>query len=447
MPISSRADLIGAAVRPGAATAARGALIFALALLLLTGVSARADVPEEAEADFVRGVAAASLGDYVAASEHFQHANAAASGSPTIHFNLGLAQAQIAGRELSATCWLGAYLAAEPFSRLRPSIETVLDGLQAEHRRNVVAMIELYEKLAEVRPKAAQEHRDDAYTDAARFWLRAGEVERAKAALARVTTPTSRAVKIGEQITSGATPRAYRDNRYDELFKTPYETHSQWQLVWRWAMQASEAEQRHNAERAKAWADACRGVTESKPMLWDTMVYVRQVGQGATAAEVAGAWNVVNTLEDAIDEIITVGDVEAYHLQKVRMLGVVPWISISAMAAVLAIFAAALVFILFDVIFRRARSFAMPVTLQGFFFALVGAPLAVAGSLYLPISIADAIINEWPVTIGDWIGFVFGVGMGLLFMFLCVTGAILSLAAILVKLSGRALPPTKATAS
>ena len=129
-------------------------LVFAAALLLLVPVAARADVPDVAQEDFARGVAAASLGDYVAASEHFRRANAAAGGSPTIHFNLGLAQAQIAGRELSAVCWLSAYLAAEPYSRLRPSIEATLDGLEEQHRLNLAALIGLYERLGEARPKA-----------------------------------------------------------------------------------------------------------------------------------------------------------------------------------------------------------------------------------------------------------------------------------------------------
>jgi len=401
---------------------------------------ARAEVPDAAQVEFARGVEAAAAGDYAGAAASFAEAERIAPESSTIHFNLGLAQAQISGRELSAICWLGAFLAREPYSPLRPSIEMTIDALDAQHRQNVASLVELYVDAAAERPKDTGGTMDWAHAHAAQFWLRLGEVERAKAATARITSSPDRVQKIEEYIKEGRVPGGYGHSGRS-LFETPYESDSAFDTFMRWLWQGSESASERDGERARSWASACTGPTLSQPLFFDAMSHLREIGRRGAASEVSASYDAVNTLDNVIDELITVHHSEMFQVRRLLALTAVPWTSITATGAVLAIFAAALLFIVFDVVFRGARATAMPVSASAFFYALALTPAALAACLYIAVSFR--LDQKTPEALADWIGLLIGSAFALCMFVGLLIGAIVGMTMILLKLAGRALPAAK----
>lgn len=71
-------------------------------------------VPEQAQAPFRKGLAAAGQQEWALAVKYFGEAQAAAPSAPEILFNLALAYDKLGGRELMALAWFHAYLAAAP---------------------------------------------------------------------------------------------------------------------------------------------------------------------------------------------------------------------------------------------------------------------------------------------------------------------------------------------
>jgi hypothetical protein len=85
-------------------------LSIALPLTAIAQTSAPTQPPPSMQDSIAKGMAAVKQQDWSAAIRYFGEARTAAPESPLPHYNLGLAEAQVPGRELRAICWFEAYL-------------------------------------------------------------------------------------------------------------------------------------------------------------------------------------------------------------------------------------------------------------------------------------------------------------------------------------------------
>ena len=73
-----------------------------------------APLPSAAQSALDKGLAAARQQDWLVAVRYFGQARDRAPDAPAPLYNLGLAEAQLPGRELRAVAWFDAYLALDP---------------------------------------------------------------------------------------------------------------------------------------------------------------------------------------------------------------------------------------------------------------------------------------------------------------------------------------------
>ncbi|HEY6350549.1 MAG TPA: WG repeat-containing protein [Candidatus Angelobacter sp.] len=148
-------------------------LVILLALWLLRRPSARPRsnvggtngpiLPAEAQKALERGRVAANLAQeasknrpnssqelWAVAVKEFDAARKLASLAPEPLYLLGLAEAQVPGRELRATCWLEAYLALSPRSEKADQTRAIIDNeLQAKAQRNLEHINQVLKALAD----------------------------------------------------------------------------------------------------------------------------------------------------------------------------------------------------------------------------------------------------------------------------------------------------------
>ena len=191
------------------------ALILALAMLAVwVGVSAAADeVPAPAREAFERGLAAAEQQQWGLAVRYFGEAQKAAPTTPGILFNLGLAHGK-AGQELPAIAWLQAYLArtgqpvnADAVRKEILRLEIAPEGKIARVMQQALAANAAAAAAAgKSSPKASElatigdvdaairsgVSPDDAWYKYAFFLAYTWQVEKAEAALARISDATKR---------------------------------------------------------------------------------------------------------------------------------------------------------------------------------------------------------------------------------------------------------------
>ena len=94
-------------------------------------------LPPAAQEAFDKGIIAAKIPDYLLAIQYFEEARKIAPQSHEIFFNLGLAESKIAGRELRAVCWFGAYLNANPAATNIAAVKEQLIELDVKNKSNV----------------------------------------------------------------------------------------------------------------------------------------------------------------------------------------------------------------------------------------------------------------------------------------------------------------------
>ena len=120
-----------------------------------------------------KGIVASKQQDYLLAIRYFQEARVQAPQSPEIFVNLGLAEANIPGRELRAICWFEAYLAANPGARNAAAVKEEIDALEVKNQSNLSRLIKLMEDEVGKMPAA---HRSADLSDVAILWAKAGDL-------------------------------------------------------------------------------------------------------------------------------------------------------------------------------------------------------------------------------------------------------------------------------
>jgi tetratricopeptide (TPR) repeat protein len=104
---------------------------------------AAAQLPPAAQQSIAKGLTAAKQQQWLVAIRAFEEARAAAPDSPIPLYNLGLAEAQMPGRELRAICWFEAYLALAPNADNAAAVRQEIVSLDARAADNVRKIIEL----------------------------------------------------------------------------------------------------------------------------------------------------------------------------------------------------------------------------------------------------------------------------------------------------------------
>jgi hypothetical protein len=121
-------------------------LALSLPVFAQTNTSATDQLPPAAQQSIAKGLVAAKQRQWLAAIRAFEEARAAAPGSPIPLYNLGLAEAQMPGRELRAICWFEAYLALAPNADNAAAVRQEIVSLDARAADNVRKLLELLKK-------------------------------------------------------------------------------------------------------------------------------------------------------------------------------------------------------------------------------------------------------------------------------------------------------------
>ncbi len=109
-----------------------------------------------------KGVIAARLAHYHLAIRYFLAARKADPDDVTIYYNLGLAEAQLPGRELRAMAWLGAYLSANPAAPNARAIRDEIDLLDVKSQAEISHLLQtMHTAASKLRnPQFLSDHSD-----------------------------------------------------------------------------------------------------------------------------------------------------------------------------------------------------------------------------------------------------------------------------------------------
>jgi hypothetical protein len=112
--------------------------------------SEHSPLPPEAKLALEQGTAAVNMKDWAVAVSYFNQAHRAAPSAPQPLYYLGLAEAQIPGRELRAICWLEAYLALAPQDVNAGKVRAIINSeLEVKARQNVYKVMDLLGAFAD----------------------------------------------------------------------------------------------------------------------------------------------------------------------------------------------------------------------------------------------------------------------------------------------------------
>ena len=120
-------------------------LLLVAPLFVLAQTTAPSALPPAAQEALDNGIIAAKVPDYVLAIRYFEDARKIAPDAPVIHFNLGLAESKMPGRELRAICWFSAYLAAEPNATNAGSIREQIAMLRIKSQSDLAKLLRTLE--------------------------------------------------------------------------------------------------------------------------------------------------------------------------------------------------------------------------------------------------------------------------------------------------------------
>ena len=141
----------------------------------LAQTNAPAELPPAAQEAMDRGVIAAKNQDYLLAIRFFADARKAAPTQPVLLFNLGLAESKIAGRELRAMAWFGAYLAASPDAANAGAVRTQIKELDVKNLSSLTRLLRTTEDAA----KQLVEPASYIPGSIAVLWTKSGDLESA----------------------------------------------------------------------------------------------------------------------------------------------------------------------------------------------------------------------------------------------------------------------------
>lgn len=201
----------------------RAGLLLVLCGLTLTAATAETPaLSEEADVSIQSGISAAARSDYPSALAHFERARDLAPVSPLPLYYLGLAEANIPGRELRAICWFKAYLAAVPGATNAPEINATIARLKIASRGVMLDLARAAEAAAEAYPVVGNNPvligedtgKDKALLAAAGLWARAGEIDAAFRTTGHIIKPALQImarIAIARAVASAGDPARGRE--------------------------------------------------------------------------------------------------------------------------------------------------------------------------------------------------------------------------------------------
>ncbi len=160
-------------------------LFFAFCLSLAQPFAALAQtnqpgqLPPVAQEFMEKGIIAAQQQEYLLAIRLFQDARKIAPAAPILFFNLGLAESKIAGRELRAMTWFGAYLAASPDAANAGAVKEQITVLDVKNQVNLSRLIRTAEDAAKQFDEARVFPRYTSLGAVAALWAKSGDLETA----------------------------------------------------------------------------------------------------------------------------------------------------------------------------------------------------------------------------------------------------------------------------
>jgi tetratricopeptide (TPR) repeat protein len=104
---------------------------------------ALAPLTAEARENINKGISAAKESKYQVAVQYFQEARTSSPFAPELFYNLGLVESRIAGRELRAIAWFGAYLASAPNMPNAAAVRKQINVLDATATNNLTRLLKL----------------------------------------------------------------------------------------------------------------------------------------------------------------------------------------------------------------------------------------------------------------------------------------------------------------
>jgi hypothetical protein len=311
----------------------------ALLIAALAAPLARAD--DNAGADVRAGLQAARQHDFTRAAAHFQAALRSDPESPLIHYNLGLAEAEIPGRELRAMCWLGAYIAAWPEAADNTAIRDKIDMLTDLSRRNVDRLIALYRQAGDLTPDDRRSYKDHVLFRTAALYVQAGDAAKAEELIPDIDPASDYGERLRRAISGDTVIRisvvaaktedeskAYRVDRHEAL--------SPWDRLFRWLARMRNASDEQDAERAAAWIRSCDGYALSQALFADQAAYLRTLADNyASRAEWGASAGLASDVAAAAAEVIYVHNTKTAELRDLIAAVETPWTELAIAATLL----------------------------------------------------------------------------------------------------------------
>jgi len=147
-------------------------LSIAQPFVALAETSAPAPLPPAAQEALDKGIIAAKVPDYPLAIRYFEDARKLAPEAPVIYLNLGIAESKMAGRELRAIAWFGAYLAASPDAPNAAAVKEQIAVLDVRNQSNISRLIKSVQEAAGQIPGNMVSN----LADVAALWAKAGDI-------------------------------------------------------------------------------------------------------------------------------------------------------------------------------------------------------------------------------------------------------------------------------
>ncbi len=190
-------------------------------------VASSAPLPPAAQSALDKGLAAVKQQDWLVAIRYFGQARDRAPDAPAPLYNLGLAEAQLPGRELRAVAWFDAYLALDPSAANATAVRKEASDLEIRAKGEALKVIEILKVLA------AQAPTSDYWAKIAGLEAKAGDMQEAADIVRTRPDDDSRSV-AGYQVVLALTQRSnindaliyagritnstYKDFAYDAIF-------------------------------------------------------------------------------------------------------------------------------------------------------------------------------------------------------------------------------------
>lgn len=134
------------------------AAAFALLIAPVAATAETSSLPADAQQALDKGLAAAKQQEWDIAIRNFQDARKIAPDAPEVFYDLGLAESKIAGRELRAVAWFGAYLAVSPNAPNAAAVKDFIAALRTKIKGNIDTLIKAAEVADSLLPDTPIRH-------------------------------------------------------------------------------------------------------------------------------------------------------------------------------------------------------------------------------------------------------------------------------------------------